>query len=42
VLAAAYARTPERFARQPPVPPALPVEVWINKPAALTGMAAAQ
>jgi putative transposase len=42
VLAAAYARTPERFVRQPPVPPALPVEVWINKPAALTGVAAAQ
>ena len=32
VLARAYARTPERFVRHPPVPPALPVEVWINEP----------
>jgi putative transposase len=32
VLAAAYARHPERFVRKPPVPPALPVAVWINKP----------
>jgi putative transposase len=32
VLAAAYARHPERFVRKPPVSPALPVAVWINKP----------
>ncbi|MGH2862503.1 MAG: transposase [Solirubrobacteraceae bacterium] len=33
VLNAAYARHPERFVRQPPIPPAPPVAVWINKPA---------
>jgi putative transposase len=33
VLDAAYARHPERFVRRAPVPPALPVAVWINKPA---------
>jgi putative transposase len=33
VLAAAYARTPERFVRQTPVPPPLPTATWINKPA---------
>jgi putative transposase len=32
VLAQAYARTPERFVRQPPRPPALPTAAWINKP----------
>ncbi len=32
VLAQAYARTPERFVRRPPRPPALPTAVWINKP----------
>jgi putative transposase len=32
VLDAAYARTPERFVRQPPAPPALPTAAWINKP----------
>jgi putative transposase len=32
VLAAAYARTPERFVRRPPAPPALPTAAWINKP----------
>jgi len=32
VLADAFARTPERFVRQPPVPPELPTAVWINKP----------
>ncbi len=32
VLDTAYARTPERFVRQPPRPPALPTAVWINKP----------
>ena len=29
---AAYARTPERFVRRPPTPPALPAAAWINKP----------
>jgi putative transposase len=32
VLEAAYAAHPERFVRQPPVPPQLPGIVWINKP----------
>jgi len=32
VLEAAYARTPERFVRKPPAPPALPTAAWINKP----------
>jgi putative transposase len=32
VLEAAYARNPERFVRQAPVPPALPTTAWINKP----------
>lgn len=32
VLTAAYREHPERFVNQPPVPPALPAEVWINKP----------
>jgi putative transposase len=32
VLEAAYAAHPERFVRRPPVPPALPTAVWINKP----------
>ena len=32
VLAAAYARHPERFVRRPPVPPILPTAAWINKP----------
>jgi transposase InsO family protein len=32
VLADAFARTPERFVRRPPVPPALPTAAWINKP----------
>jgi len=32
ILAAAYAAHPERFVRQPPQPPALPVAVWINPP----------
>jgi putative transposase len=32
VLDAAYAATPERFVRQPPKPPALPVAAWINEP----------
>jgi len=34
VLAAAYARNPERFVRKPPMPPELPAAVWINKPEA--------
>ena len=33
VLDAAYARHPERFVRHAPVPPKLPIAVWINKPA---------
>jgi putative transposase len=32
VLNAAYAKTPERFVRRPPRPPALPIAAWINKP----------
>ena len=32
VLDAAYARNPERFVRQAPIPPALPTAAWINKP----------
>jgi transposase InsO family protein len=32
VLRAAYVAHPERFVRQPPVPPALPGPAWINKP----------
>ena len=32
VLRQAYARTPERFVRRPPTPPALPAAAWINKP----------
>jgi putative transposase len=36
VLAAAYRAHPERFVRQPPTPPALPVAAWINKPVMTT------
>lgn len=32
VLAAAYRRTPDRFVRRPPTPPAIPPTVWINPP----------
>jgi putative transposase len=32
VLAAAYARNPQRFVRKPPEPPAVPITVWINEP----------
>jgi putative transposase len=32
VLNVAYQRHPERFVRNPPKPPALPSEVWINRP----------
>ncbi len=32
VLQVAYAAHPERFVRGQPTPPALPVEVWINRP----------
>jgi putative transposase len=35
VLAAAYARTPERFVSRAPRPPELPGAAWINKPATL-------
>jgi len=31
-LTAAYASHPERFVRQPPAPPELPVTAWINQP----------
>jgi len=34
VLLQAYAAHPERFVRGQPTPPALPTEVWINKPQA--------
>ena len=36
VLAEAFARTPERFVRGTPRPPATPSEVWINPPAPST------
>lgn len=32
VLAAAYARTPERFVQRAPTPPPVPTAAWINKP----------
>jgi putative transposase len=32
VLAAAYARTPERFVRRAPTPLPVPIAAWINKP----------
>jgi putative transposase len=32
VLAAAYARHPDRFVRKPPEPPTPPTAVWINQP----------
>jgi putative transposase len=32
VLNAAYSAHPERFVRQPPKPPELPSQVWINRP----------
>jgi putative transposase len=32
VLAAAFARTPERFVRRAPTPPPVPTAAWINKP----------
>jgi len=36
VLDVAYQRHPERFVRSAPKPPALPNEVWINKPVLVT------
>jgi putative transposase len=36
VLDLAYQRHPERFVRSAPKPPALPSEVWINKPVQVT------
>src|SRR6202158_2803144 len=36
VLDAAYQLHPERFVRSAPRPPAVPTEVWINKPVQLT------
>ena len=32
VLTAAYAAYPERFVRQPPLPPKMPTASWINRP----------
>lgn len=32
ILDAAYAARPERFVNGPPSPPAIPTEVWINRP----------
>jgi putative transposase len=37
VLDLAYQRHPERFVRSAPRPPALPSEVWINKPSPVAG-----
>jgi putative transposase len=37
ILQTAFAATPERFVRGVPIPPALPREVWINKPRTLGG-----
>jgi putative transposase len=34
VLAAAYAKRPDRFVHGAPRPPTLPTEVWINRPPA--------
>jgi putative transposase len=42
VLATAYARHPERFVRQLPLPPALPTAVWINPPKLLAALAASE
>ncbi|HET9064847.1 MAG TPA: IS3 family transposase [Gemmatimonadales bacterium] len=42
VLDLAYARHPERFVRQAPVPPVLPTAVWINPPADVLATAGAQ
>jgi putative transposase len=39
VLTSAYALHPERFVRQPPTPPAVPLAVWINRPPQLVGPA---
>ena len=36
VLEAAYAAHPERFVRQPPLPPLLPGPAWINRPLEVT------
>src|SRR5208337_5695937 len=36
VIDVAYQRHPERFVRSAPKPPALPSEVWINKPVLIT------
>ncbi len=40
VLEAAYAAHPDRFVHKPPVPPAIPTAVWINRPPALTAPSA--
>jgi len=34
----AFETMPERFVRGVPKPPALPAEVWINKPKAADGL----
>jgi putative transposase len=39
-LDAAYLLHPERFVCRPPTPPALPSQVWINKPATAVAVAA--
>ena len=39
-LNAAYAAHPERFVKGQPVPPALPMAVWINPPKLAAGPAA--
>ncbi len=36
ILDLAYAKHPERFVHQPPVPPRLPVVAWINEPKEVT------
>jgi putative transposase len=42
VLAAAYARHPERFVRHRPLPPALPTAAWINPPKLLVAPPASE
>ena len=39
-LDAAFLIHPERFVRNPPMPPALPQAVWINPPAKVDTVAA--
>jgi putative transposase len=42
VLAAAYARHPERFVRHLPIPPTLPTAAWINPPKLLVAPTASE